>query len=405
MTVAEYNEEKEVIYASHRPFVDRIEECIQRYRARRRLGPQRDTLFSRYLVLGGIDTTVRQFQGTRTITDDVLEDASKGEVREMTADDVIQRGGDGNYNPRFYNPNYPEHWDVDFTGVAAGFVSEHLRKMVGSNTADYFMGVDVVLNFLKYVDRHDVCPEYVDDVRNAQQVCRRAHEEVPAISHLRELLPGHFNTALHVLHVKGAYDNSSGPDSCWGQPLPDPKFARISTAATISILLEANHYPTDIEWCVTDTTEMTFEVLTITPPSNAFQAKYKAINKHLADYPDIEPCGTITVRPVIVRDGWDNSMTATIPPEADVESQLILEKDALELMAVGMKLTMAMGTLNVGLKFIQYIKEIRPSFYVFLPQELMFNYKEPVHNDRPARSVYDADEEDTAAVPDGDGIV
>lgn len=122
MTPAEYNEEQDIIYPPHRPFVDRIEECIQRFRARRRLGAERDVLFSRYLVLGGIDATVRQFQGTRNIEDDILEDATKGAVREMTADDVIQRGGDGNRNSRFYNPNYPEHWDVDFTGVASGFV-------------------------------------------------------------------------------------------------------------------------------------------------------------------------------------------------------------------------------------------------------------------------------------------
>ncbi|KAG7287525.1 hypothetical protein NEMBOFW57_007037 [Staphylotrichum longicolle] len=105
MTPAEYNEEQDVIYPAHRPFVDRIEECIQRFRARRRLGPERDVLFSRYLVLGGIDATVRQFQGTRNIEDGILEDATKGAVREMTADDVIQRGGDGNRNSRFSNQN------------------------------------------------------------------------------------------------------------------------------------------------------------------------------------------------------------------------------------------------------------------------------------------------------------
>ncbi|KAK4096531.1 hypothetical protein N658DRAFT_480496 [Parathielavia hyrcaniae] len=403
MTAAEYSEERDVIYASHRPFVDRIEECIQRYRARRRLGPQRDTLFSRYLVLGGIDTTVRQFQGTRNITDDVLQDASKGDVREMTADDVIQRGGDGNRNPRFFNPNFPEHWEVDFTGVAAGFVSEHLRKMVGSNTADYLMGVDVVLNFLKYVDRHDVCPEYADDVRNAQKVCRRALEEVPVIWELLGLLPGHFNTALRTLHVKGDDEHSLDLDSYWGQTVPEPKYAKISTAATLSILLGAKNYPTDVEWSVTDKSEMTFEVLAISHPSDAVQAKYKAINRHLADYPDIEPCGTITVRPVIVRDGWDNSVTATIPHEVDAESQLIVEEGTLELMELGMKLTMGVCTLSVGLKFVRYVKEIRPSFYLFLPQELMFTYKEPVPNDRPAKSVHDFDgEDDMAGAPGGD---
>jgi hypothetical protein len=122
MTPAEYTEEQEIIYPPHRHFVDRIEECIQRFRARRRLGTERDVLFSRYLLLGGIDSTTRQFQGARNIENDVLEEASKGAVREMTADDTIQRGGEGNRNARFYNPNYPEHWDVDFTGVAAGFV-------------------------------------------------------------------------------------------------------------------------------------------------------------------------------------------------------------------------------------------------------------------------------------------
>lgn len=122
MTPAEYNEEKDVLYPPHRPFVDRIEEAIQRFRARRNLGPHRDNLFSQYLCLGGVDSTVRQFQGSRAIGDDILEDATKSAVREMTADDVIHRGGNGNNNPRFYNPNSPEHWDVDFTGVAAGFL-------------------------------------------------------------------------------------------------------------------------------------------------------------------------------------------------------------------------------------------------------------------------------------------
>lgn len=274
--------------------------------------------------------------------------------------------------------------------------------MVGSNTADYLMGVDVVLNFLKYVDRHDVCPEYADDVRNAQRVCLRALEEVPAIWELRELLPGHFNTALSVLYVKGESGSLLGFETCWGQPLPDPKFARISHAATLSILQGGNRYPTNTEWSVTDTSEMTFEVLTITPPSDAVRAKYKAINQHLVDYPDIEACGTITVRPVIVRDGWDNSMKATIPPEQDVESEFILEESALELMVVGMKLTMTVCSLNVGLKFIKEVKDVRPSFYVFLPQELMFNYKEPVLNDRPGKSIHDFDDED-AGVAAGEG--
>ncbi|KAK4251330.1 Argonaute complex, subunit Arb1 [Corynascus novoguineensis] len=393
ITPTEYKEERDLIYPRYRPFVDRIEECIQRYRARRRLSSERELLFSRYLLLGGIDASVRQFQSTRNIGDDILQDATKSSVREMIADDVIQRGGDGNRNPRFYNPNYSEHWDVDFTGVAAGFVSEHLPTLVGTQSAQYAMGVNVVLNFLKYVDLHDVCPEYADDVKSAQSICLRALEEVPATTKLLQLLPGHFNAALSVLHVKQEDGGSSDIDNYFGKALPDVKQAKASHAATLSILMGANWFPTAGEWFITETAELTFEVLAIDLPSDITCAKYKAINQHLTNYANIQPCGTITARPVVVPDGWDNNMTATMPPGADKESQFVLEEDILHLMVVGMKLTMEVCTLNIGLKFIKSVTQVRPSFYIFLPQELMFHYKEPLPNDRPAKSVHDCDDE------------
>lgn len=122
MTPAEHEEEKTVIYPPHRSFVDRIEECIQRYRARRRLDPEREKLFSQYLTLGGIDATVRQFQSSAKIGAETLEDSSKTAIREMIADDVIHRGDEDPNCSRFYNPNFPEHWEVDFTGIASGFL-------------------------------------------------------------------------------------------------------------------------------------------------------------------------------------------------------------------------------------------------------------------------------------------
>lgn len=258
------------------------------------------------------------------------------------------------------------------------------------------MGVDVVLNFLKYVDRHDVCPEYADDVRAAQKVCRKALEELPAATELLRRLPGHFNTSIRVLHMKQQDDDSSSFSIASDQVLPDTKYAKASQAATLSILMGSSRFPTDSEWSVTDKAEQTFEILEIDLPNDATRAKYKAINEHLTRFPDIEPCGTITVRPFIIRDGWDNA-AASMPPETTGKKcQLVLEEGALRLLEVGMKLTMGVCTLNIGLKFIQYIRGIRPSFYLFLPQELMFHYKEPVPNDRPARSVHDCEDEGDA---------
>ncbi|KAJ4300082.1 hypothetical protein N0V88_002751 [Collariella sp. IMI 366227] len=396
MTPAEHKEEKDVLYPSHRPFNDRIEECIQRYRARRRLDPEREQLFSRYLMLGGIDSTVRQFQSTAKIGNDVLKDASKAILREMTADDVIQRGGADNNNPRFYNPNYPEHWDVDFTAVAAGFVSEHLPKMVGYRIDDFQLGVEVVLNFLKYVDRHEVCPEYADDLKNAQAVCYKALEETSATVKLMELLPGAFNASLSILYCATAKNEpeelETGPVWESSFPItdtkPDPKLAKLTSAATLTILYSPERYPPTTTWSIISTTELTYEVLSITLPTPAITAKYTAINSHLTNTADIQPCGTITTCPVLICDGWDNSTNATIPSHLNKETEFVLEEEMLKLLEVGMKLPMTVCTLNNGLQFIKGVKEVRPTYYVFLPQELMFRYKEPVLTDRPAPSIY-----------------
>lgn len=99
----------------------RIEDCIQRYQSRRRLAPDRALFFSKYLCLGGIDTTQRQFTGTAQLVKDFKEDEyTKEEIREITANACINRDGDP--KGRFFSPSAPEHWDVDFAGVVAGFL-------------------------------------------------------------------------------------------------------------------------------------------------------------------------------------------------------------------------------------------------------------------------------------------
>ncbi|KAL1836425.1 hypothetical protein VTJ49DRAFT_5161 [Mycothermus thermophilus] len=397
MTPAEYMEERQVLYPPHRPFIERIVECIQRFRARRRLDSYRNDLFSKYLMLGGIDATARQFQGTDKITDDVLADADKSAVREMTAEDVIQRGVGGNTNPRFFNPNDAEHWSVDFTGVAAGFLdsSEHIPSLMGRNEADIRKAAEVVSSFLRYVDMHDVCPEYADDIKRARKVCDFAVEETPILNKLSQLLPGHFNTSLRVLFVKDDADNEVF--CVQDDQVPDVKQAKVSHATTMSIVVPEQVQNTSASAVISTSTvigtkEQTYEVRAITLPTETQRAMYKAVNRHLSgqgSIPEIQPCGTINTRPIIIRDGWDNSATATIPLEEDVDTQFILEEDILKLLRIGMKLRLRVCTLSTGLKFIQHVRQVLPTFYVFLPQELMLDFKAPVENDRPAKSIHD----------------
>lgn len=81
----------------------------------------RGVLFAKYLALGGIDTTQRQFTGTAKHINEWKEEGfTKDEIRGFTANDFLSHGGDP--KGKFFNPSYPEHWDVDFKGIVAGFL-------------------------------------------------------------------------------------------------------------------------------------------------------------------------------------------------------------------------------------------------------------------------------------------
>lgn len=83
--------------------------------------PDQAFLFSKYLSLGGIDTTQRQFTGTaKHVKDWKDEGYTADDIREFSANEFL--ASDGNAKGKYYNPSFPEHWDVDFAGVVAGFL-------------------------------------------------------------------------------------------------------------------------------------------------------------------------------------------------------------------------------------------------------------------------------------------
>jgi hypothetical protein len=115
ITPDEYNEEIHDIYHHSRDFIERIEQCIQRYRARRKLDSYKANIFNKYLTLGGIDCSIKAFTGA--LDKDTMEASTAGEIASIQARDYIRAG-----NPKFYDPNNSVYWAVDFEGVAKGFL-------------------------------------------------------------------------------------------------------------------------------------------------------------------------------------------------------------------------------------------------------------------------------------------
>lgn len=82
---------------------------------------ERSVLFDKYLALGGVDTTQRQFTGTASFVKEWKDEGlTKDEIRGFTANDFLSHGDDP--KGKFYNPAFPEYWEVDFAGVVAGYL-------------------------------------------------------------------------------------------------------------------------------------------------------------------------------------------------------------------------------------------------------------------------------------------
>ncbi len=60
----------------------------------------------------------------------------------------------------------------------------------------------VVGNFLRYVSRHEACPEYKDDTDKARALCARADVEMSDSIKLASDLPGPFNVACQKLFCR-----------------------------------------------------------------------------------------------------------------------------------------------------------------------------------------------------------
>lgn len=395
MTPAEAWDEKNLIYSPDRSFVERIEEGIQRYRARRRLDAVRNQVFTQYLILGGVDATARQFQGADKLPDDLIRESTKGELRDMVSDDVIHRGGEG--GGRFYHPASSEHWDVDFTGVVAGFMSHKVLDMSGGEMEMIWIASNTIQNFLKYLILHDVCPEHADDINRAIKLCDQAFEEIGLVSNALELVPGAFNRSVAALHCE---EEDGDAISLLVDNKDLDRNHALHTVALIATLvlptLGGSSTPNVNAMEVTNPIERTFEITSITPPTKEMRQRVAVVSEHLRksnpSAPPIQACGTMQGHPVLVLDGWDVTEKLT-DEEAKEESSFILEELILEQLRVGMKLTIGVSTCTFPrggtFKVIRYVKGIKPSFYTFLPQDLMRYWKEPVPNERPGPSIHD----------------
>ncbi|TRX98668.1 hypothetical protein FHL15_000010 [Xylaria flabelliformis] len=388
MTPAEALEKKK-LYDPARPFPDRIEECIQRFRARRRLDSQRSAMFNKYLFLGGIDTSQRQFTGMAN-DEDAMAGADTEQIRTMTAVDFV-----GGTSTRFYDGSNSEDWEVDFEAVVKGFLSRSIIDWYMFDKEAILLAADLVKNFLNYVLMQDACPEFKNNIISARNVCDIAPIELRYVRELMLQLPGTLNLTARSLFCEGGVRNTDEDKNYEALVLfrLTALLSLSSVGAKYQDQIRKHEDPTTIK--VISTTKQTYQVLGIErtryKDKLMVDKQLEAMNVNIK----LKLAGCLRVAPTIIEHGWGNMPR---PDEVDFsnakEVEFLLEDELLAKLEIGMKIDMTVCELNVGLHFIKEVHDLRVSFDTFLPQYLMTDWKDPVPNERPPPSIHTPNSEE-----------
>ncbi|KAI1450510.1 Argonaute siRNA chaperone complex subunit Arb1-domain-containing protein [Annulohypoxylon stygium] len=392
MTPDEANQEKNEIYSQSKPFPERIEQCIQRYRASRRMDPERTMLFNKYLWLGGIDASQRQFTGFANDAEAIAE-ANAEEIRQLTATDFV--GGSGS---RFFDPANEKNWEIDFYGIVKGFLSRVVPSIYMYDEKANKLAADLIKNFLNYVLMHDVCPEHNDDVEAAKLLCQRAPISLHFAHKFYNAMPGPFNTLCKELFFDGEAYKFQGETE--GELYDKLVKFRIVIHTTARRWIQKRHNrlndPTLIH--ILKTTEETFKVCHINLRHPSVAKVVAEELKKAGCKVDFASLGRFQAKKSVINYGWSNEVR---PGQwAKIRNlgyrEFLLEEDLLKMLDKGVKIRAIVCELNIGLRFIKEITDIRVEWDLFLPQMLMENWKDPVPNERPPPSVANPDVEEKA---------
>ncbi|RKF81870.1 putative argonaute sirna chaperone arc complex subunit arb1 [Golovinomyces cichoracearum] len=388
------------LYDQSRDFKDRMQSCIQRYRACRKLEQVRSNVFTKYLALGGIETGIKQFTGG--LDKDTLENSTAKEIADIQATDFIRTNP---HSSRFYDGS--ENWVIDFEGVAKGFFSYRLPASFPYNSKEQLHYLcEVIKNFLKYVLYHKVCPEYTADIVAACKIGDIAEKELWAIQKIASNLPGDFNVAASII-FGGRYsnvwqsefredENNDEENNSSGLKFSHTR-AELIFMAAVTISGGKDHLTrmTNSVLRVIKTEKKYFEVVEIQHPDTLTMEKYKNFKDKQGKTGLVKPLGTVKLK------RWVNPQLEEEEDFTDDESHeengepefesFWLEDEILQELFIGLKLELIVKELNIGIKFIDSFNSLYCSFHTYLPNEKMAGYKEPVPSNRPPLTEDDID--------------
>ncbi|KAG0134310.1 Argonaute complex, subunit Arb1 [Tuber indicum] len=360
--------EEQSLYHPTKPFSERIEICIQRYKAKRKFDALRSQIFTTYLTLGGISTGPKQFSGGLDYRqNDHLE---KEQLEAMAATDFVST-----------NLDEDDEWEVDFPFVVRGFLSHRVPYILGYiEVAHLELAAQVVRNFLNYVLYHNVAPEHADGIKEAILICDLAEKELVLCRHTSHRLPGNFNMACSTL-FGGHYAGMKDETQTWDTLTPPVGLTTREATDIFNACVQARGTPEQKEMGldvkITKAEFMGMEVIGIVFPNlerkrdkdeaKAEEPEGSETNTDENTNPAAKPyeatglkaLGRLLVKP------WTPDDESQ--PETDlIEFEIWLELEVLQFCFSGMHLEAKVHKLNSGIFWIDSVTAVQCSFYLQL---------------------------------------
>lgn len=250
---------------------------------------------------------------------------------------------------------------------------------------------DTIKNYFTYLLYHNVCPEYNDDLEEARKTCDRAATELWMTQQLvHHDGPGSFNRGCSML-FGGHYFDSVSDLAIWKTVLhADEHIFTIDAARKVvkyAIAITGNDLTAHKFKVLADQDGITakeiedidgFEVISVEEPSADILAYYKELS------PDLIPVGKIVAKEF--RDparglidltpaekiAWDAGLAPTY------KFEFLMETTLLPHILPGMKFITTVFETNFGQYFFDETLAVLPTFYTFLYNDWMMDYKAPV---------------------------
>lgn len=359
----------------------RLENAVNRFCNKRKMHQETRAIFEKFVIFGGLEAG-GPFSGGMDKKQLRRQGVDEDEIDRLTAhfsvSESVVDGIELEDNPT---------WVVDFEALAKAFLSSQLMSWFDWYDENQVKtAANVLRNFYNYLLLHNVCPEYEAQIKAARDVCSIAEAELPRLAELDRCLPGDFNVACSTLY-EGSFagihrDMSSGED--WmqnGDNLGfDEKTARFVFKAGIAAygdddqIERANAAMREGVGLKSISEEtLGLEVVGIEMASGHAQPLYAHLD------------GTV-VRPVgrlhCVR--WDVPFAppedlpkSVIKEKKNKKFTFLIEESILRCCYSGMKMEAVVKELSLGITWLDAIEATYPSFFTWLPNESIRDWKEP----------------------------